>query len=204
LRKLPTKPLTLLGPAELDEIERIARGLGVNDFDVIVAGDGSGSLHTNPCGWASVLVDRRRLDGGYRAFYGAVDAGSISFAEILPYAHALDWYQSNVPDRPAMPRVIVITDSEYVAKTGEAIITGRPMESVKHHSALWSAFLEFARLGMRIQFLHSKRATSALNIFADDVSRRSRIHLAAANPKNPEAAAAALKPVARMINMNII
>ena len=45
-----------------DPITGILRDLNISTWDALLVGDGAGSRHNNPCGWASILVDRETAD----------------------------------------------------------------------------------------------------------------------------------------------
>lgn len=101
-------------------------GIGPTDWDVLIAGDGSGTGWNAACGWASVLVDRKlKLR---KTFVGGMNSGTCYLAELLPYVQALSWYADGpgkahladlrkVNSRGRL-RVHVITDNAAVAQQG--------------------------------------------------------------------------------------
>ena len=76
----------------LDSLESLVEHLGIQNWDAIVIGDGSGSTWQKPCGWAAVLIDK--YSGVRKLSFGAASPGTSIVSEILPYLFALNWYTS--------------------------------------------------------------------------------------------------------------
>jgi ribonuclease HI len=147
-------------------------GIDPTLFDVVIFGDGSGSGWDLGCGWAAVHID---LETGHRqVFHGACTPGTIGIGEIMPYLHALTWHAAT---QQAGKRIAVITDSQYVAKTG----TMDRKVTVKANWWLWSQFDWLKRQGFRIKWHWVRRDDTALNKFTDALSRLARLTLTKTN-----------------------
>jgi len=161
----------------LDSLESLVDYLGIQEWDAIVIGDGSGSTWQNSCGWAAVLIDK--YSGVRKVSFGAASPGTSIVSEILPYLFALNWYTSK--DGPGPFRltekrkegknlkVHVVSDSEIVVNCGN-----RPA-SRKTYKALWAAMDFFANQGYSTQYHHVKRNVVRLNIVADAVAKYARL-----------------------------
>lgn len=181
--RTPAHPvLRLLPQTSLAGIHRLATTWGLGDWDVLIAGDGSGQGWDQPCGWASVLVDRHvgRL-GGRKKFHGAMNAGTVGLAELLPYLQALSWYRGwrekhAHPRDGALTRVAIVSDSKGLVDQGNALLAGGKLPaSVQANRAFWVALADFPSLGFAIRLHWVRRATFALNALCDDLAGRSRL-----------------------------
>lgn len=166
LAKLPQPPLTTV-LAKL--------GVAIDDWDIVLVGDGSGSGWLDPCGWASVLIEK--LTDCRRTFYGGMNAGSINLAELLPYVHALSWYHARFgEDRLARShgilRVHILTDSEVTKNVGTRVMLHGTLP--KGNRAMWATILEFGRMGYRMTFHWIGRETMALNWLCDALAGNAR------------------------------
>ena len=67
-------------------LDEVLRKAGIQEWDVLIVGDGSGSGWNGACGWCSILVDK--LSRGRRVFYGAMNNGSVNVAETMTHIHS--------------------------------------------------------------------------------------------------------------------
>ena len=132
-------------------------------------------------GWASVLIDR--ASGARKLFYGAMNTGTVTLGELMPYLHALSWYTGK--DGPGTHRrkeklalgkqmqIHIITDSQIIS------MSGNNPESRKSHQELWKAFDEYRKRGFVITFHFVDRSRVNLNVLVDEVSRQARVDIEA-------------------------
>lgn len=165
--------------ASIPTIPALLKKCGIADWDALIIGDGSGSGWSLGLGWAAVLIDRYSRAG--KLFYGAINVGTVTLAEFLPYLYALNWYGGD--DGPGKSRlkqamteqrslqIHIITDSEITATVGN-----NP-ESRKKHYQMWAALDAWRSSGYEITFHFVPRDVTPLNIFVDAVSRQARIDL---------------------------
>ncbi len=143
--------------------------LQIRDWDLLLVGDGSGVGWSHPIGCATVLIDR--ATGERKMFAMGMNAGTITVAEMMPYAYALLWYTSEQgPGKhrttsvagAGMPfQVHIITDSKHVADAGNH------RQQRTSHRPIWAMFDKFASMGYQLRFHHVKRSRVDLNVWAD-------------------------------------
>lgn len=155
-------------------LEALQTRLGISQYDLLLIGDGSGSRWEHPCGWACLLIDR--LTRGRRVFFGAMNAGSINFAEALPYLQALNWFDAHFgKDRikeTGRLTVHVVTDSQVVATWGNAALT--MTVPPRKHIPLWGMLRAYKDVGYDIKFTWAERMTSQSNWLSDCIAGLSR------------------------------
>lgn len=174
LRTTEHRPRETDQPA-IELLQKVLDRAQIKTWDVLLVGDGSGNGWDQPCGWAGILIDNelrlRRMD------YGAMNPGSINFAEVMPYVQALNWLDNNggrrrLKDRGVI-RVHVLTDSAVVARWGTiAADLNQPLP--RKHILLWAGMRELARCGYVINYHWAPRSSSMLNWAADLIAGLSR------------------------------
>jgi ribonuclease HI len=165
-------PTTLPTPAT--GIELLLARFGVRDWDIVLVGDGSGSTWERAMGWGTVSVERS--SGTVRRWCGMASHGTNNVAEILAYVHPLLHF-AEVPDRPRLLRVHIVTDSQYVRDAGR-----RRGAGVKRNLALWAAVQAVERQGLVLFWHWLERDSHPANVHADALSRFCRKLLEAYNP----------------------
>ena len=162
----PPEPWTFVAPAEVKEgLEDLARSLDLAEYDLLLVGDGSGTVYTEPAGWSCLAYDR--IKDSIILHAGAVTAGTNNFAELAPYFHAL-WVHHQEHPLGGPFRAHVVSDSELTVKCGDRRYTRRA------NGSLWAAIEWFERHGYRLRWHHIARATSPWNRLADEVAGRAR------------------------------
>lgn len=150
---------------------------GIEDFDLLLVGDGSGSKWGYGAGWASVAIEPDLM--GRKSFYGACNNATVNFAELMAYMAPLSWYVSHVKDQKKQPRrgglfqIHIITDSQYARGSSDR-------ESViakTHNFLLLSGLSTLGHKGFNLNWHWMERETSELNRFVDELSRSSRVAL---------------------------
>ena len=145
--------------------------LGIDQWDLLLVGDGSGNTWDYACGWACVAIEKQSMDR--QVLSGSMNRGTNNVAELMAYVHALTWYVARVRNDTGDidPRTVhVLTDSEYVAKTGQA---GYPALRRKN-KMLWTAVEMAQRQAIYLRWHHLDRATTALNRYADYIAGEAR------------------------------
>jgi ribonuclease HI len=162
----PPEPRPLAAPAEAGPgLEDLARALGIDAFDLLLVGDGSGTVYAEPAGWSCLAYDR--IGGSVVLHAGAVTGGTNNFAELAPYVHAL-WFHHQEHPLGGPFRAHVVSDSELTVRCGNRQYARRA------NGALWAAVEWFERNGYRLRWHHLGRATSPWNRLADEVAGRAR------------------------------
>ena len=163
----------------LISIPDILNSLQIDDWDVLLIGDGSGAGWNllSGCGWASVLIDK--YSNNHKVFMGATSPGTITIGELSPYLFAMNWYMSS--DGPGSSRVKDASFSgrplrvHIVSDNAHIVNSGNRLCERKANKALWVAMDSFATQGCSMQYHHIKRSTVLMNVLMDELARQSRI-----------------------------
>ena len=152
-------------------------GVGAEDWDLVLFGDGSGSGWAEPGGYASILIDRRTL--ARHIFYGAMVKASITTMEMLAHLTAIRYHFHKIRSAKQSPeawRTVVFTDSAYVANMGNA----QPTDTRKNGD-LWAAFEWYTQYGYEFKFIWVPRNSTPLHALADDIAGKARRALMSAD-----------------------
>jgi hypothetical protein len=166
------------GLPDVEVLQAVLARAGIDTFDLLLAGDGSGTGWGDHCGWACTLIDG--LTRGRKLFYGGMNAASVNMAELMPYYQAICWFEHTYgrARRKQYPllQTHIITDSQVIATWGtQAADLSRPLPST---GIMYLAGLrELARMGYQLHYHWLPRATSQLNQIADLVATLSRREL---------------------------
>jgi ribonuclease HI len=156
------RPLTLR-PETAGELETLAEELGLPDFDLLLVGDGSGSVYTQPAGWACAAYDPTKSQVTVHA--GVVTCGTTNFAELVPYVQALWQHHQDHGQAPDTPvEVMIVSDSEVTVRCGNR------QYARNANGCLWAAIEWFERHGYRLAWHHVRRGSNAWNVWADDIA----------------------------------
>lgn len=150
-------------------LEQLITDLKLQDFDLLLIGDGSGMIATTPCGWCVTEYDRKT--GQVHGHLGGANGGTNNYAELMPYVHALWAYHTRHGGNSLVPvfaRVLIVSDSEVTVRCGNKTY-GR-----KANGALWSAIEWFENNGYEIRWHHVLRNSNAFSAFADRVAGATR------------------------------
>lgn len=160
-------------------LEKILSELGIEKWDLLIVGDGSGSNWHRSCGWGAIAVDHETL--ARKVFYGSMNLGTVNLAELFPYLQVLSWYQALLEQRRKRHKVSkgtkevhILTDSAYVARLGSNI---RNSANLSRNAAVWLALSGLRRQGLILHWHHTKRESLGLNAFADSISKLARKHI---------------------------
>jgi len=157
-----------LAPDSLSALESLVHEQGLGDFDLLLVGDGAGSVHAQPAGWACVAYDRRKQQAVLHA--GAVSSGTNNFAELTPFIHALWFHHQDHSQAPAVPvQVNIITDSEVTVRCGNGQYARRA------NGCLWVAVAWFEQNGYRLHWHHVRRGSNIWNTWVDSIGEQARL-----------------------------
>jgi hypothetical protein len=166
------------GEPESEVLQAVLDRAGITAWDVLLVGDGSGNEWDKACGWAGVLIDRETR--GRRLDWGAMNPGSINFAETMPYLQLINWYDQHGGGKERLRqygfvRVHIITDSQVIARWGTASAGSGDLP--RNHIVMWAGLRELRRLGYQFTFHWANRSESLLNWMADLVAGMARREL---------------------------
>jgi|SRR5579871_4405928 len=141
-------------------LEALAEELEIYDFDLLLVGDGSGSVYDQPCGWVCAAYDRLKSEVTLHA--AALSCGTNNFAELAPFVQAL-WFHHQVHGKQQASAVeaAIISDSEVTVRCGQREY------SRNANGCLWSAVEWFEEHGYRLSWRHVRRCSNAWNSWAD-------------------------------------
>lgn len=171
-----------------ETVQQLVARLGIHKWDYLLVGDGSGSTWDRGAGWGSVLIDAATDER--TVFGGAVNRGTVNFAEILAALQPLEFLANKeskkrkASGKTRAVHVHILTDSEYCKNTGNS--TNRMMDV---NAGLWAVFDVFKRHGLIIRWHWIKRETVDLNRYADTISKLARLLLKGYNLQQKVASA---------------
>ena len=155
-----------------EALEEILKAFGIESFDLLLIGDGSGSRWGLPCGWGCISI-RPELQER-RLWYGAMNSGTVNVGEAMAYVAPLCWYVQQVVEDPKQQARIrdvhIITDSSYVERNGESGQL-RQRTNSSSHTILWDAFKNLKSHGLDLHWHWCERDVIALNSVADRLSK---------------------------------
>lgn len=180
----PTRPIgQVLAQPEQAALSDLLTALGVQHWDFVVVGDGSGSNWNQEVGWASVSIERATMER--LVWVGAANRGTVNFAEIMAYLHPLTYFSAREVDRRKRGEsraraynVHIITDSQYCRDTGR---TRSAM--VSKNVGLWACLNSLARTGLVLHWHWMRRQTTGLGRYCDQLSRLARLWIAEHDPQ---------------------
>ena len=115
----------------MTKLQALLDRLDIQQWDVLLIGDGSGTRWEFPVGWAVILVDL--VKGHRKLLTGAMNTGTINAVELFPYLYALRYhyyclYKGKLP-RPY--QVHIVSDSQIT------VYGGRGIYARKKNKDLW-------------------------------------------------------------------
>ena len=173
-KKKKKKAKDTLGSDDQETLHELLSRLKISEWDFLVVGDGSGSNWDYPAGWAAVSIENTTY--ARQPWWGAVNRGTVNFAEIMAYMQFLNWLGAREDTRRVAGKrrrvlhVHVITDSQYCQTTGSLSSKGH----LKKNGVLWAAFDIFARQGILLHWHWLPRESTELNKYADKLSKLAR------------------------------
>ena len=140
--------------------------LGLNDFDFVLFGDGSGTTIELPCAWACHAVNTATK--AVTKHFGGLSSGTNNLAELIPYLHALWHIQTSKETRSSTTRVAIVSDSEVTVRCGNGEYERRA------NAAIWAGIEWFENNGFVILWKHVRRNTNPVNANCDLIAGQKR------------------------------
>ncbi len=146
------------------DVKDIVAKMGLQDFDYVLFGDGSGTVIGKPCGWACLAFEAS--SGVVTKHWGGAASGTNNFAELIPYVLALGSIESGLsPSHPKKPKTVaIVSDSELTVRCGNGEY------SRLSHRSLWAAIDWFTSHGYFLSWRHIRRNTNPANAECDRVA----------------------------------
>lgn len=160
-----------------ENLDQLLERLKIEEWDLLLIGDGSGSNWNFECGWGCVSIEHDTL--ARKSWHGAMSAGTVNFAEVMAYLQPLCWYvnremlrRKKATYKVKARHIHIITDSQYAKTKGSSkdLLAGK-------NGALWQIFRQFGAQGMILHWHWIPRETVELNRFADQLSKAARLNL---------------------------
>lgn len=161
----------------LRSVSEVLTALRIDQWDLLLLGDGSGLNHTIGAGWGCLLIQREY--NARQMFYGACNVGTNTMSELMPYLHAFLWYHPEhgrrlLHDRCGQTiKVHIVTDNKAIAIAS----TKDRLTKNKSHRELWAVLETLKHRGYDITFHWVPRNQIDTHIFVDELSRQSRYAL---------------------------
>lgn len=160
-----------------ESLETLLARLQIDQWDLLLIGDGSGSTWERECGWGCVSVERATFER--RVWHGALSHGTVNLAEAMAYLPPLCWYvdrelkNRKAGNKVTIRHVHIVTDSTYLANSGK-----RPTIAKRNgnSSPVWNVFRQFSSHGILLHWHWIRRDTIELNRFVDRLSKTARLH----------------------------
>jgi ribonuclease HI len=153
-------------------MQELIDSMGLQGYDLVLAGDGSGTVADKPCGYCVFAYDRKK--NVVRQYTGSLSHGTNNFAELFPYVHAMWHYHAIHYDNREVGRasdaksVCVVSDSEVTIRQG----SGAYYRSC--NGSLWEAIKWFENQNYGIVWRHIKRNSTRIHTVADELAGKMR------------------------------
>lgn len=158
-------------------LESFLKDHGVKNWDFVIIGDGSGSNWNREAGWASVSIER--VTNERLVWHGAVNRGTVNFAEMMAYLQPLSWLSAREDEkrdkhkaRRQAYQIHIFTDSDYCRATGSS-----KNRQITKNVGLWQAFDCYVRQGFVLNWHWIQRSSAGLNRYCDLLSKLARLHV---------------------------
>lgn len=149
-----------------DVFEALSEQVGVQDYHLMLVGDGSGMTRATPCGWCCHLY--HRPSGRVRTHFGGASNGSNNFAELVPYLFSLATFHAAFveahPDQEALFNVLIVSDSELTVRCGMGEYARRA------NLALWASIDWFVANGYKLTWRHVLRNSNPVSKRSDAIA----------------------------------
>jgi len=159
----------------IDHLEHVSGQLSLTDFDVLLIADGSGTVSTEPAGWACTVYDRRKQE--VLIHTGGWSVGTNNLAELVPFVHALWHLNQGERELVAKPVVVqIVSDSELTVRCGSGQYERRA------NGCYWAAIQWFEEHDYLLHWLHVRRNSNLWNEWMDAIAASARQAMAAVWP----------------------
>ncbi len=171
-----------MNESELDHLTNLVVQLGysVQDWDLILIGDGSGTTAEKPCGWSVTVFDV--ASASIKVLSGGVSHGTNNYGELAPYLHALWLFEHRRIQDSKAPSVLIVSDSEVTVRCGKREYSRRA------NAGLWASVEWYEKNGYRLEWKHVLRNTNRFSECADANAGRTRKLFISLGERNANAA----------------
>jgi hypothetical protein len=149
--------------------EELAKGLGLSEYDILIVGDGSGTVADKSCGWYCLSYNKSARQ--VIPYFGGVSGGTNNLAELEPGIFGLWSYRQvlwslyvrsggNKGDFKPL-RMVIVSDSEVTVRCGNK------QYSRNANAPLWASIDWFERKGYTLTWFHVPRNSNPLNELCD-------------------------------------
>jgi ribonuclease HI len=155
-----------------DQMCDLFHDLSIPESDLLIVGDGSGTVTLKPCAWFCTSYDHS--DDKVWEHMGGTNGGSNNFAELSPYIHALQFHHQILTKRGRNPTasepcsVLIVSDSEVTVRCGNKEYARNA------NGALWAAIDWFEKNHYDIIWVHRPRNSNVFLKRADFEAGRLR------------------------------
>lgn len=161
-----------------EPLDALLQKLKIDNWDLLLVGDGSGSTWDRECGWGCVSIEKSTLER--RVWHGALSHGTVNVAEAMAYLQPLCWYVDRElkvrkhGGKIGVRHVHIVTDSGYLQSSGDK--PARDLLS-SNNGPIWNVFRQFSSHGILLHWHWVRRETVELNEFADHLSKAARLNI---------------------------
>lgn len=144
----------------LAEINQLRSDLSIQEYEVLLVSDGSGTVATRASAWC--CVRHQKSDNLIDIHYGSANLGTNNFAELVPIVNTL-WLDSY--EKHKLPRkIVVVSDSELTVKCGNR-------EYARNFNLMfWKSLDYLESIGYTIHWKHVPRNSNPLNSLCDKMA----------------------------------
>jgi ribonuclease HI len=148
----------------MGDISNICQDLELSDCDLILIGDGSGTVADTPSAWSCwrYLVSEKILD----FHFGTTSFGTNNYAELFPYLATL--WLDHTEKHPLPRKVGIISDSELTVNCG----SGKYARNF--NLPLWAGLDYLIQTGYIIKWKHIPRNSNPWHALCDRVAGKLR------------------------------
>jgi ribonuclease HI len=147
----------------IDYLEYVSMGLQLPPSDLLLIGDGSGTVYREPAGWACAAYDRRKQQ--IHVHFGSLSEGTNNLAELAPFVQALWHHHQDHDQTPQLPvSVQIVSDSEVTIRCGSGVYARRA------NGWYWASIEWFERNGYDLNWKHVPRNSNPWNAWMDELS----------------------------------
>ena len=145
--------------------KRISNELSLASYDLLLIGDGSGTLFNKPCGWCCFLYDF--VKDTLTQIAGGATIGTNNYSELVPYINAL-WYDLYQGPKTFPRNVEIVSDSELTVRAGNREY------SRSYAEILWASIDKAEALGYNLHWNHIHRNTNEISTECDRIAKELR------------------------------
>lgn len=153
----------------IDVVKKLVNELSLASYDILLIGDGSGTVFDDASGWSCFIYDF--VKDSLTNIAGGATIGTNNHAELVPYINAL-WYDFYQGPKTFPRYVEIISDSELTVRAGKREY------SRSYAEILWASIDKAEALGYKINWNHIRRNTNDISTKCDEIAKQLRkIHL---------------------------